>query len=43
MGGEAEGLNLVNAFGTNESLDTEPKQRQNYSADDAEVAQPESK
>jgi hypothetical protein len=34
---------LINAFRTNESLDTEPKQGQNNSADDAEIAQPESK
>lgn len=34
---------LINAFRTNESLDTEPEQGQNNSADDAEIAQPESK
>lgn len=42
-GGEADELHLVNGFRANESLDPEPKQGQNHSADDTKIAQPESK
>jgi hypothetical protein len=34
---------LINALGTDESLDTEPEHGQNNQRDDAEIAEPESK
>jgi hypothetical protein len=34
---------LINALGTNESLDTEPEHGQNNKTDDPEIAEPESK
>jgi len=34
---------LINAFCTNGGLDAEPEQGQDDSADDAEIAEPESK
>jgi hypothetical protein len=34
---------LVNALGTDESLDTEPEHGQNNETDNAEIAKPESK
>ena len=41
--GQKEEPHLVNTFWTNESLNPEPKQGQNYSADDTKIAKPESK
>jgi hypothetical protein len=38
-----DGTDLINALRTNGSLDAEPEHGQNNSADDAEIAQPESK